>query len=563
MRQSILQSRALIAVCALVLPAVTASAQSGHLRFDANALAVAEQNAPAQPAAPGSSRTLSMDEAVRLALEQNLGIRIQRYDPQVQDVGIAQAKSFWAPNLASAFNRNNTNQPATSVIVPSYENGTTNANVTLNQLLPWGGSYTAGWINQRVTTTNILQNYSPQLYSNVQFNYTQPLMRNFSIDQIRQQVQNSHKVRDLSDIQLQAVITQTTRSVRNAYWDLVYAINNLKVQQLSLELAQQFLKDNQKRVEIGTLAPIDIVQAQAEVASNESGVIVADAAIKTAQDNLRALVLDPGDSDFWTVTFEPTDAAAFEEQSIDVDGAVRNALDKRTDIRSAKNSLEQSDVNMRYFRNQILPDVNLQANYGAISYGGVQLSSVDPFALSSGTAPARSIVSQRSYGSVLGDVFTNAYPQWTFGVQVAYPLGANTAQANLARAKLQYQQAQTQIKNLEMQVATQVRLAARNVVTNAKRVQSARASRELQEKKLEAEVKKLAAGMSQSFFVFQAQRDLAAARVTEIQAIADYNKSLVDLQAVQEVPLTGGFAPITTAGSGAVQTGNTAIVRQQ
>src|SRR5689334_17327168 len=160
MRQSILQSRALIAVCALALPAVTASAQSGHLRFDANALAVAEQNAPAQPAAPGSSRTLSMDEAVRLALEQNLGIRIQRYDPQVQDVGIAQAKSFWAPNLASAFNRNNTNQPATSVIVPSYENGTTNANVTLNQLLPWGGSYTAGWINQRVTTTNILQNYS-------------------------------------------------------------------------------------------------------------------------------------------------------------------------------------------------------------------------------------------------------------------------------------------------------------------------------------------------------------------------------------------------------------------
>src|SRR5215472_6492095 len=180
-------------------------------------------------------------------------------------------------------------------------------------------------------------------------------MRNFSIDQIRQQLQQSMKLRDLSDIQLQAVVVQTTRAVRNAYWDLVYAISNQKVQQLSLELSQQFLKDNQKRVEIGTLAPIDIVQAQAEVASNEQGVIVAEAAIKTAQDNLRALILDPGQPDFWNVSFDPTDAASFAAQSVDVDAAVRNALDKRTDLQSAKNTIAIGDVNMKYLKNQILP----------------------------------------------------------------------------------------------------------------------------------------------------------------------------------------------------------------
>src|SRR5437762_4965011 len=119
----------------------------------------------------------------------------------------------------------------------------------------------------------------------------------------------------------------------------------------------------------------------------------------------------------------------------------------------------------------------------------------------------------------------------------------------MARSRLQYEQAQAQMKSLEMGVIAQVRNVARNVQTNQKRVQSARASRELQEKKLEAEEKKLAAGMSQSFFVFQAQRDLAVARVAEIQAIADYNKSLVDFQAVQEVPLGGGFGGnITVAG---------------
>src|SRR5256885_2076243 len=152
---------------------------------------------------------------------------------------------------------------------------------------------------------------SPRVSSNIGINYTQPLVRNRDIDQIRQQVKNSQKGRELSDIQLEGVITGTMRAVKNAYWDLSYAIANLKAQQQSLALSQQSLKDNQKRVEIGTMAPIDIVQAQAEVASNQQGVIIADAAIKTAQDNLPALVLGPGSADFWAVTFEPTDVPSF------------------------------------------------------------------------------------------------------------------------------------------------------------------------------------------------------------------------------------------------------------
>jgi outer membrane protein TolC len=342
------------------------------------------------------------------------------------------------------------------------------------------------------------------------------------------------------------VIVQTTRGVRNAYWDLSTSINNLKAQQESLALSQQSLKDEQKRVEIGVRAPIDIVQAQAEVASNEERVIVAEAAIKRAQDNLRALILDPGAPDFWTTAFEPSDVAPFSEQAIDMDAAVRNALDKRSDLRAAKNSLERSDMDIRYLRNQILPDVNAQVNYGAIGVGGVQLPGRNPFTgefTSAMTTPL-----ERSYLTTLSDVFRSAYPQWTFGVQIGYPLGASTSQANLARARLEYQQAQTQLKNMELQVATQVRESARNVQTNQKRVQSARASRELQEKKLEAEEKKLAAGMSSSFFVFQAQRDLSLARTIEIQAVSDYNKSLVDLDAVQIAPVTGSAGQVTTAG---------------
>ncbi|HKB11709.1 MAG TPA: TolC family protein [Vicinamibacterales bacterium] len=528
-----------------MLTSVSAFGQTGQPSLS-NAVQTAAQTAAQQPGE--TVRRLSIDDAVTSGLEQNLGIRIQRYDPQIQDTAIWQARSFWAPQLSATLTKNSADSPVTSILSGTaavVTTGTFSSGMTLTEQLPWGANYSANWNNSRFTSTDPTNTFNPVLRSNVLFNFTQPLLRNRDIDQVRQAVKTSKKTRDLSDIQLESVVVSTTRAVKNAYWDLSYAINNLKAQQESLALAQQSLKDNQKRVEIGTMAPIDIVQAQAEVASNEERVILADAAIKRAQDNLRALILDPAQPDFWTTTFEPSDAAPFQEQVIDVDSAVRNALDKRTDLRSAKNSLERSDLDIRYLKNQILPDVNAQVNYGAVGVGGTQFSG--------GTNPITGIttpltVVNRSYGAALGDVFSNAYPQWSLGVQIGYPLGAATSHANLARANLEYQQAQVQLKNMQLIIATQVRDAARNVNTNQKRVQSARASRELQEKKLEAEEKKLAAGMSSSFFVFQAQRDLALARTAEIQAISDYNKSLVDFDAVQAAPVTGAAGQVTTAG---------------
>lgn len=547
MQHPLFRSLGLVLFLGLVVPATPASSQTTERSAEAFTVQI-----PSSQAAE-TNRRLGVDEAVQIALEQNLGVQVQRIDPQIQDVGIAQARSLWRPSFSSSFTRSSVNQPASSAISPSFTNGTVGSSMGLSQLLPWGANYTAAWNNSRLATTNIFNSFSPQLQSTLQLNYTQPLLRNFKIDQVRQQVAISRKTRELSDSQLQAVIVQTTRNVKNAYWDLVYAINNLAAQRQSLELAQQSLKDNERRVQIGTMAPIDIVSAQAEVASNQQNVITAEAAIGRAEDRLRALVFDPATPGFWNLKIEPTDTAPFQPQPIDVDAAVRNALQQRADIVQARNILQQGDVNLRYFHNQILPDVNAQVSYGSVGIGGVQLEPVNPFSLA-GAGVSRTVLSERGYGSVVSDLFRNTNPQWSVGVQFAYPLGETTAQANLARARLQYQQAQTQLKDLELQVITQVRDQVRQVQTNQQRVASARASRELQERKLEAEEKKFAAGTSTSFFVFQAQRDLAQARTTEIQAISDYNKSLVDLEAVQAVSLTGSGAGVTTAGSGALQT---------
>jgi outer membrane protein len=223
---------------------------------------------------------------------------------------------------------------------------------------------------------------------------------------------------------------------------------------------------------------------------------------------------------------------------------VKNALENRTDMIQAKKNLEATDINIKYYRNQTLPDVNVQANYGTAAQGGAEYN-VDGY-----PNPIITLKNRTGYGSVLSSLLKQDFPTWSVGVQVGYPVGRSAAEAAIARARLQRQQTETQIRNLELQVATQVRDLGRQVNTNVKRVEATRAARELAEKRLEAEQKKLAAGMSTSFFVVQAQRDLAQARNAELSAILDYNRSLVDFETGQQAPVGGGGVSIGGTGTG-------------
>ena len=495
-------------------------------------------------------RRLTVDEAVKLALQNNLGVQIARVDPQVQDLAIVQARANWTPNFNTTVLNSSLDSPTNSFLSggqgPSISDDRLANNIGVQQLLPWGGSYNVGWDSQRSTTSNIFTNFSPQIRSSVALNYTQPLLRNFKIDSVRQQLLVSQKNREIADVDLRQTVTTTTRAVRNAYWDLAYAIGSLQVQQQSLDLARESLRNNRARVEIGTMAPIDIVEAEAEVAQREESVILAEAQINRTEDALRALIYDPTMPDFWTVRIEPADLPAFQPIPVDPEAAVRAALDRRTDLEQARKTLEANDVSIRFFRNQTLPDVSASVDYGLTGLGGTQFLRGDGF-----PGPVVGQL-QRGFGSVLGDLFSNDFPNWTLQLNVSYPIGTSTQEANLARARLQYSQGQTQLKNQQLQVATQVRDVARQVQTNQKRVEATRASRALAERRLEAEEKKFQAGMSTSFFVFQAQRDLSQARANELRAVVDYNHSLVDYETVQESPLNGGTGGVNTINAGGI-----------
>ena len=503
----------------------------------ATSILLAQTPAPAPSGQPAPTRRLSLDDAVRLALEQNLGIKIERYNPQIQDLSVAQARGLWTPILSSTFQGNHSNTPSTNLFsggLVSVVGASASTGVGVSQSLKTGASYALAWNGSRTTSNNPFNSYNPLISSGLTFNITQPLLRNFKIDTVRQQIETSMRDRDASDLDLQATIAQTTRNVRNAYWDLTYQIDNLDAFQQSLDLARELLSDNEKRVQAGTMASLDIVEAQSEVARNEELVIVAESAMRQAEDDLRVLIFDPDAPDFWTVSIEPIDIAPFQAQGVALDAAVRHALDARTDLRQIKNAIARDDVNIRYFQNQALPEVNAQAVYSGNAVGGAALAPPTnfPFVLPSAH------LTDAGFPSVVGTALTAGYPTWTLGVTVGYPIGKSPSEASLARAKLQSSQAATELKNLELQVVAQVRDIARQVETNQKRVDTTRAARELATRRLEVEQRKFAAGIQTNFFVFQAQRDLSQARVAEARATADYNKSLADFEAVQLAPLT-------------------------
>ena len=493
----------------------------------------------AQPQQPtGTEIQLTADEAVRLAMENNLGVRAERLGPRIGTLNVAQARALFAPRLQSSTStRSSTNPPDFLANAGATETTTSErlfTNVGVAQNIRWGGgSYSLG-VDGSKTTVNYTSSFNPQLNSNLNLNFTQPLLRNFTIDSGRQQLMIARKNEEIADLQLRQQLTATERVTRNAYYDLILAIEGQKVAQQSLELARESLRQNERRVEVGTMAQIDILEAQAEVSRVEESVIIADSSIKSAEDNLRTLILNPQQPDYWTARLIPTERPTLTAQAVDIDAAVTKALAERTDLAQARKQLETTQINIDFARNQKLPDVNLIGSYNTVGVAGTQYSFA-PGAF----PPIVEDQTQRSFADALRDVFGNNFKTWSLQLQISYPIGTSAAEAGHAAARLQQEQQRNNLLDAELNVTAQVRDAGRQVNTSLQRVQSTTRAREFAERRLEAEQKRLTVGLSTTFQLFQAQRDLANVRQQELRAIIDYNRALVNFQAVQQAPLAG------------------------
>jgi outer membrane protein len=325
----------------------------------------------------------------------------------------------------------------------------------------------------------------------------------------------------------------TVANVKGYYYDLIYAFDNLDATRANLELARKLLNENEIRVKVGTMAPLDVVSAQAEVASREVDVITAENTLDQAEDNLKQAIFPANDPAMWATQIIPSDRPNADPVPVDTEAAVKNALQSRTDVVAARKNIEIADYSLSYSHSQLLPQLDLVASYGTTGAGGTQLVRETLGGPVVSTVPG-------GYGDALSNVFGRDFPTWSVGVNVSYSIPNRSYKAAAASARISKDQALASLRRLELQVAADVRAAARGVETGFKTVASTRAARVLAEQRLDAEEKKFAAGMSTNYLVTQAQRDLALARANELLAISNYRKSLINFQRVQEAGLTSG-----------------------
>ena len=338
---------------------------------------------------------------------------------------------------------------------------------------------------------------------------------------------------EMSKSRFVTTLQDTIYNVEEAYWNLAYSIAYMGVMEQSLKLAREQLTKSKRSVEIGKLAPIEIKSAQAEVATREADILQAEANILSNEDRLKNILNLQAEIGAEDVSLVPTDRPSLSLKKIEFKEAMDLAFKNRPDLRERKIDINTKQVELKFARNQLLPDLSLTASYWSPGISGTQLIYEDGNALTGeviGTVPGGA-------SDALKNTFDFLYPNWSIGLTLSLPLANIITRSQVAVARINYKQSFLQLKNKEQQIILDIKNALRAVQTNYKRVQAYRLARELTEKKLEGEVQKLRVGTSTNYDVILFQRDLANARSQELKAIVDYALSLANQQRILGVSL--------------------------
>src|SRR5262245_19691929 len=376
---------------------------------------------------------LTLDDAVRRAIERNPDLAIVRLDTEVEAARLGEARGAYAPVFSTVFGRSRNVTPPTNFLLGDAGVDVKDwfSTTGVRQRLPWGaGTWSISWDAARTTTNSLISSVDPNLQSGIELAFSQPLLRDRKIDASRQQVIVSRRNLDNSELRLREPAVQTVAAVKRAYWALKASIANIGVQQRSLELAQELARQNKIRADAGQIPPLDLVQAEVEVAQRRENLIQARTTAEDAEDRLRKLIIDPADLSFWSLRLDPTDEPPALDAVPDTDAAVARAIDGRLDLMRAARDLENAKTNVDYLGNQRLPDVRLEASYRGSGLGGTEFLRTGAFpGIVSGTR-------DRSFGDALGQAFTPDFPTWSVGVTVSYAIGRSYEEARHASAEV-------------------------------------------------------------------------------------------------------------------------------
>jgi len=480
------------------------------------------------PAQEKQTLNLSLEDCIAKALKNNLNVAVERMNPELADISLSKARETFMPSFELSFGSNRQETPSYWWIQGAGNSISkmSDYGLTIVETIPTGGSFSLSLQSYKSNTNQPFQLINPRYGSTLRFDFSQPLLRNFGPKIARRQVHLAEMNLDISELQLRNTLIDTIYLVQQAYWNYVYAVENYEVKKQSLQLGRDLLAKNRKEVEFGQLAPIEILTAESVVAQREADLIQAEGLITRSEEVLKSMINLAAEGDARLKKLVPSDKPEFKEARVVLDEALKEALERRPDLMILKKSLETKALNLKVAKNQTLPSLDLQLSYWSPGISGDRLLYLDdnPFlGVIVGKEPG-------SPGNSLRDAFKLLYSNWNVGLTLSIPLSNFTSKADYAYAKMDLSQSQVKLKNLEQQVELEVSDAVRANETNAKKVEAYRVARDLAEKSLDAEEKKLKVGLSTNYFVLEFQEKLANARSMEVKAKIDYILSMASLE---------------------------------
>jgi outer membrane protein TolC len=471
---------------------------------------------------------LTLEQAYNSALEKNLDLKAARMNPQSVDYQLLSARAAFQPQITSSYSYRNSQSPSNNALegVANLTNTTTAFNGGMNQQLPWyGTSFQASFTNSRQATNDITRRINPSFTSGLSFSASLPLLANFKMDNQRNQLRTLAISRQVSDINLVQTIENTKSAVRSAYWALRAAIEQIEINRIALAIAKKSYDDSLLKVEIGTMAPIDTTQFDVSLANAEQGYLQSQISWRTAELNLKRLIVSGTDDDVYLMTLSPTSRPELSVQSVDIQAAVTKALAERTDLTVARRNIDSSRLSLEVTQGQLKPSLTLNGGYSATGQGGTERTNT-------GTIPG-------GYWDALRSTYGFELPTWNFGFNFTYPIGMRAAKANYARSMLLIDQSMTQLKAQELQISTQVINAGLNVENTYKLYQASIKTREAAERNANAAQVRFDNGMLTNFEVVTIQNQLTTARLGELSRLLNYINAIAEFERVQKVGAGG------------------------
>jgi len=497
---------------------------------------------------------LTLREAIALALTNNKDIEVARDNVKIAEYDLLSTRGAYDPRISAQTYYERVKTPAASFLSGAsnaVEATDFTATSRLEGLAPkYGGNYRLDFSSVRSTSNSFFTALNPQYPTALTFSYIQPLVRGLRFDLPRRQIEVAKKNLSLTDAQFRQRAIEVITSVQRSYWDLVFALRNLQIQRDSLNDSRTQLDHNRRMVAEGSLAPIDVVAAETQVANFEQAEFSALEDVTRAENNLKNMIAENQKAKLWSVSIIPTDQADLNLPEVSLPDAMNSAIQNRQELRQSDLAREINLLDQRLYRDQTKPEIDLVGSYGMVGNAGT-LAGSNPLTASSDQVRVR--VNQLSvlaglpalpasppttispdllggYPQSLANLGSNQFNNFRVGVAISLPLRNRTAAGQLGHSLVEGKRIATQREQLEQLIQVEVRNALQSLKTAAARLRSAAIGRSTAEQQYQSEKRKLDVGQSTVFLVLERQTALATARGNELRAQTDLNKAIAELQ---------------------------------